>query len=132
MNNIYPWVIDTGFHCFKGMDRYTMSPDNFFSLQIFKNIHLFLLLVSPYGICHAMYLYKIEIVCLKLFPEAVNNHISIRSFSVQGFLPDLPRFLNLGYKIPSELLLKQQQQRDVFHNCQHSQKNVFPFHMPDG
>src|ERR1035437_1251434 len=59
-----------------------MCPVYFLNLQVFKNIHLLFLLVSPMGICHAVDLHQVEIICLKFFPEAINNNICIWTFFI--------------------------------------------------
>src|SRR5450759_1422069 len=57
-----------------------MSTYYFFSLQVFKDIHLLFLLVGPLGISHAMNLYQIKIVGVKFLTESLNNYSSIGTF----------------------------------------------------
>ena len=92
VNNINPGTFKASFHGIKRMNRYTVCPDNFLSLKVFKNIHLFFLFVGPFRVCHAMNLHQIKIIGIKLFPKAINYHISIRSFSFRNTARTNPDF----------------------------------------
>ena len=62
MNNINPGTINASFHSLKRVNGNAMSTYYFFGFEVFKDIHLLFMLVGPFGICHAMNLYQIEII----------------------------------------------------------------------